>query len=75
MIVFCFVFLIKEIKFDVALIVVIVLPMSTNQDTEPQMAPTLQCTLLCHACRTTDIELCQILLDAKVNVNTQGEVQ
>ena len=65
----------KKTKIDVVLIVVIVLPMSTNQDSEPQMAPNLQCTLLYHACETRDIELCQILLDAKVNVNTQDEVQ
>ena len=32
-------------------------------------------TLLHHACETGDVELCQVLLDAKVNVNIQDEVQ
>ena len=62
-------------KFGVALIVVIVFPMLIYQDSEPQMAPTFQYTLLCHAYETRDMELCQILLDAKIDLNIRDEVQ
>ena len=32
-------------------------------------------TLLHYGCETKDVELCQLLLDGKVNVNNQDEVQ